>query len=438
MSVLNTITFDNKLYYSADELKLFDPLFFNRCGSSVRGIVKKYSIPDNEYVYVGHIKGDNPPLSNAKVLKAKLILTESWVKKNVPKINTTLSYKYEPLPPLIQLEDFEKFMDDEGNTFNVETRGERSEEKIFFKVKDISKIFEMKDFAKVTIFNKDRGYTSPQHYKTFVIDSLIKDELMDNKKGSLSTFLTYEGLLKVIYSSRGNTIVQKFRKWATKVVYTSHLGTSEQRQELSRSIVRGANPESVRDVLGCSVTSTPCIYLFNLGGVKDLKNSDIFKDVLEPYSNKDYVLKYGKSIDLKRRSGEHKRSFSPLKIKLTKYAYIDPQYISKAEYKLKKYISNKLECESLKVEVNHQITNEIVVLNQAQMKLLYNKYTELSEKYGGCLTDLNKVNTNLEREIEILSLTHELEMEKINHKLSLKDKEVEILQLKLEMLTLKA
>ncbi|ADO00400.1 hypothetical protein WIV_gp057 [Wiseana iridescent virus] len=439
MSVPNIITVDNKTYYSADELKLFDPLFFTRCGASVRGIVKKMNIPEIEYLYVGHIKGDNPPISKVSVLKAKLILSEEWVVAHLPKINTTLSYKYDLLPPLLQLEDSEKFMDDEGNIYNVETRGERHEEKIYFKVKDVAKIFEMENFAKVTIFNKERGYVTPIHYKTFVIENLTKDEVINNRNnGSLETYLTYEGLLKVIYTSRGNNISQKFRKWATKVVYTSHLGTSEQRQELVKTIVKGATHESIRDVLGCSTTSTPCIYLFNLGCVKDLKNSDIFKGLLNGYPSKDIIFKFGKSIDLKRRSGEHKRNFAPLKIKLVKYGYIDPQHLSRAEYKLKKYIGNELECDFLKVEVNHQTTNEIVVLSTSQVKLLFNKYIELTDRYSGCLTDLNKVNINLQRELETTQLTQQLEVEKLDHLLTFNKKEVEILQLKLNLLTLKS
>jgi hypothetical protein len=87
---------------------------------------------------------DNPFVVTSKVLKAKLFLSEEWSKSNLPSLNSNCVYKYDPLPPLIVLEDSEKFMDDLGNLYNVETRGERSEDKVFFKAKDVARVFDMK------------------------------------------------------------------------------------------------------------------------------------------------------------------------------------------------------------------------------------------------------------------------------------------------------
>lgn len=444
-------TINNKLYYSADELKSFDQLFFKGCGTSVRGVVKKYDIPKTELVYAMKLE-DNPLVVTPKVLKAKLFLSEDWAKTHLPSLNSNCVYKYDPLPPLIELQDSEKFMDDVGNLYNVETRGERSEDKVFFKAKDVAKVFEMKKLTTTTLFNKDYGYSTPLHYKVFSVPSIlmIHENASNNNNSGRTTFLTYSGLLKVIYSSRGNPIVERFRKWATKVVYTAHMGTQEQREQLSKQIKGGADPESVKNVLKCNVTTTPCIYLFCLGGVKDLKENEEFKEVLtssKNFKNSDKVYKYGKSIDLKRRTGEHRRNWAPLEIKLSKYAYIDPQYISRVELELKNYLSDDLECQFLKVNHNNETTNEIVVLSNQQLKLLSDKYVDFAKEYGGCLTDITKTNIELERRLEILNLTHESEMEKLNHKLEnieskhqldLKDKEIEMLQLKMELLTLKS
>ncbi len=184
-----------------------------------------------------------------------------------------------------------------------------------------------------------------------------------------------------------------------------------------------------------------------MGGVKELKEHEEFKEVLTNHKNSDKVYKYGKSIDLRRRTGEHRRSWAPLEIKLSKYAYIDPQYISKVELELKNYLSDDLECRFLKVQHNNEVTNEIVVLSNQQLKLLSDKYVDFSKEYGGCLTDITKTNIELERKLGTLNLAHELEIEKLNHKienmesqhqLDLKDKEIEILHLRMELLTLKS
>ena len=453
----NTYTINNKLYYSADELKSFDPLFFKGCGPSIRGVIKKYGVSHQDHLYAMKLE-DNPLVVTSKVLKAKLFLSEEWSKSNLPSLNSNRVYKYDPLPPLIELEDSEKFMDDGGNLYNVETRGERSEDRVFFKAKDISKVFVMKHLDKVTLFNKERGYSTPLHYKIFSVPSiLINDENASNNSNSgRVTFLTYEGLLKVIYTSRGNPIVERFRKWATKVIYTAHLGTQEQREQLSKQIKGGADPESVKNVLKRNVTSTHCIYLFCLGGVNDLRENEIFKEALgsKNFKNSDKVYKYGRSIDLCRRTGEHRRSWSPLEIKLSKYAYIDPQYTSKVELDLKNYLSDDLECQFLKVKgPDGQTTNEIVVLSNQQLKLLSDKYVDLSKEYGGCLTDITKTNIELERKLETLNLIHTSEMEKLQHAVELlngkielneskhqtdlKNKEIEILQLKMELMTIK-
>jgi hypothetical protein len=55
----NTYTINNKLYYSADELKTFDPLFFKGCGTSIRGVIKKHDIPETDYLYAMKLE-DNP------------------------------------------------------------------------------------------------------------------------------------------------------------------------------------------------------------------------------------------------------------------------------------------------------------------------------------------------------------------------------------------
>jgi hypothetical protein len=47
------------------------------------------------------------------------------------------------------------------------------------------------------LFNKDGGYNTPQHYKTFVRSEVTNDEFAQNSRRT--TFLTYEDLLKVIY-----------------------------------------------------------------------------------------------------------------------------------------------------------------------------------------------------------------------------------------------
>jgi hypothetical protein len=55
----------------------------------------------------------------------------------------TRPYQYKPLPPLIELNDSEKFRDDQDNVHEVEVRGKKTKEDIRFKCKDVGRVFEI-------------------------------------------------------------------------------------------------------------------------------------------------------------------------------------------------------------------------------------------------------------------------------------------------------
>jgi hypothetical protein len=458
MDILNTYTYKNKDFYILDELKSYDSKFFYGCAQmGPEKIINKKSITDYEVVkYTKNKDGEYEwSESTLKYKRCKLFVSVEWAGLNIPKLCGRMEgYKYPDAPPILELTDKECFKDKDGYILPVEVRGERNENKVYFKAKDIGRIFEMENLCR-TIYNKHNGYQQSEDYVIFSNCTRLTTGTPSENKTKPSIFLTYNGLLKVVFLSRSG-IAKEFRSWATKVVYTAHIGTTEQREHIAKQIKGGADPESVKNVLRCSVTSTPCIYLFCLGGVKDLRENEIFREVLSSknFKNSEKVYKYGRSIDLCRRTGEHRRSWAPLEIKLSKYVYIDHRYTSKVELDLKNYLSEELECQFLKVNgPDGQATNEIVVLSNQQLKLLSDKYVDLSKEYGGCLTDITKTNIELERRLETLTLSHDSEMEKLQHKIELNqtkyqlelekerskstslEKEIEILKLKMELLS---
>ena len=81
---------------------------------------------------------------NPENCKAKILISEDWVHNNLPKITgDQTAYKYKPLPPLLELSDSEKFRDEQGNVHEVEVRGEKMKNGIWFSWSDISRLFEM-------------------------------------------------------------------------------------------------------------------------------------------------------------------------------------------------------------------------------------------------------------------------------------------------------
>ena len=193
-------------------------------------------------------------------------------------------------------------------------------------------------------------------------------------------------------------------------------------------------------MLGKSVCGTPCIYLFSLGKVEDLKKIDYFKEALK---NVDcgILYKWGRTIDLKRRSGEHTLTFGSIqgvKVILEIYAHIDPVNVVSAENDIKTHFSlhsHHIQLENFK---------ELVVLNKDEFLTTKEKYSDLQEQYSGCLRQLVDQNNHSQQEIKDLKyqitiknkdlelVLKDLEIEKQRLKSTLLEKEMEILNLKLQ------
>ena len=117
------IKHNNKSYYNASDLKKYDPVFFHGTSAGVRKIIsrKKIDVSDIHYVTISKKFGLTSCChQNKPSTKAKLLLSESWVFANVPKMmpNSDASkedkYEYPEAPPLLHLKDSEKFKDDNG------------------------------------------------------------------------------------------------------------------------------------------------------------------------------------------------------------------------------------------------------------------------------------------------------------------------------------
>jgi hypothetical protein len=204
--------------YNADELKEYDPYFFLGCSRGIRKIVDKKSIPNTEYYY-GSASKSGWKKCTSIYPKAKLLLKADWVHDNVPKMamNKDVLYDVEPAPPILELEDHEKFKDEHGKVLEIEVRGERDPKNCYFKVSDVSREFGM-DRLHNTIIDQHRdGYMESMHYKYFTC--------MDNKSLKKSIYLTYHGLSKVITSTRCKFVQHNSRiisVWMHGVVTYDH------------------------------------------------------------------------------------------------------------------------------------------------------------------------------------------------------------------------
>jgi hypothetical protein len=207
----------NEAAYSAEEIYNYDTAFFVGCSRTTRLIVEKKRLQENDYFFAYQKKG-KWTISTANYPRAKLFLREEYVVKNVPKMMDDVKkelYKYEEAPPILELENEEKFKDKNGNVIEIEVRGERKHDGCFFKVKDVSIGFELPNLNTTLLHKDGNDYKMDLHYKYFSVSTIfiLNKTISKNKK---CLFLTYMGFQKLINVSRNNmtsNIVVTMIKW---------------------------------------------------------------------------------------------------------------------------------------------------------------------------------------------------------------------------------
>lgn len=438
MSYPDSITIDDVNYYNAHDLEKYDPEYFEGCQKTVRKIIDKMNIDISNVAYGNYNKRYGWRLSANQIKppqKANLLLKKEWVLKNVPnmiKNKNKKNKKKQPkeeireAPPLLELEEHEMFHDDEDNAYEIETRGERTVECVYFLASDVSKAFEMKSLIK-NLKDRKGTYTKNIDYKFFTHSS-----------GKKYMYCTYEGMLRILYSSRSNK-AKTFRKWATNVLFTVQMGTKEQKQELAAGLI-GIPAQTLKNVLSKSVSDISCIYRFVLGESKNLRHSmNIPIDIPDNY----LIIKYGLTKNLVRRTGEHMKTYGNIKgvkLELMNFAYIDPKYISKAEIEIKEFFGD------IETFIQYKKNKELVAVNPKHNRQIKNLYRNIKDEYGGCVKRLNDTIDSLKRDIKAKDIEiknmkkyHLLEIKTNNkdNEISALKKDLEIARLKNELLQLK-
>jgi hypothetical protein len=413
MVKIDNIKINNIKYYTAEELQNKSPIYFKGC-RSVRDIIKKKNIHKNEYIYAKKqnnvwtvADGNNKRLD-------KLLFTVEWTENTIPEFAKKQEVKHdiEMAPPIIDLEDEQKFTDDKGNVYEIMVRGERESDKCYFKVKDVMKEFEM-PALEGTLTDARSSYMKKIHYTWF--NCKITDTKFAVKK---FLYLTYEGLLLVLFVSRtGNA--HKFLKWAVNTLFTLQMGTNEQKNKLIAK-TKGVSYESIQELFSIHARKMPCIYLTQFASVKNLRKK---MNIGDDHNDTDIVYKFGLSTDFAVRKNGHRAEYKELTdcidMTLVYYAYIDPLHIGDAETELKELLSDRI--------ITYKTHKELIIIPVNVFKLIKAIYEKLAMKYSGHTESFRIEKTNLEERLkdmetsfaseknkyekEIRELTHEKEIQ---------------------------
>ena len=412
MSSMTPFKIDNteNLYYNMKELYNHKPEFFYGCTSKKRLIIKKKNIQTDEYVYATYFTKTNEwKLSDENCKKAQLLFTKSWTDRSFFNIKSEIDNdepeSVETAPPILELNNEEKFRDCDGNIVDIEVIGEKSRNKIYFKVNDVMEAFDMPSLDQV--LRNDRTYYDINiHYKSF-----IKVTRNSNASNTIKKYLylTYKGLLKVLFNSRtGNA--EQFQDWAEDKLFTIQMGTQENKEILGTDIL-GINIKNYRAVFNKHSSDFPCVYLLSLGKVGDLRDTfNLSCDI----DDNTIVYKYGFTHDFKERIAKHQTDYGKMdnvKLDVVCFNIVDSKYTSEAENEIRDFFKafNK------PLEVNGR--RELVSLNKMELDETRKKFIVTGQKYAGSTVGyenriklLENTINNLQHEIKIKDMEFKLEL----------------------------
>ena len=249
MQKVNPITINDILYIQMSELCKFQPKDTNLSKSPCY-IINKYKFTKNKDLFFFK-NNDNSWISvdgsNKKHHKAFVLLSVVIKFKSLAKFinygnniinnkfvdnnddnddnndnnddNNYNSVKY----PIIKLNNNEKFKDNNGTIFNVETRGFRKYDQIYFRVKHVALAFNIMDLRR-TVSDKKSSYIQN-------IDYIY----IDTSKGINTMFFTYTGLIRCLFVSRSK-VVSNFIDWSMKILFAAQFGTDKQKDKLISNI----------------------------------------------------------------------------------------------------------------------------------------------------------------------------------------------------------
>lgn len=436
LSILPTIHIEGASYHNSKDMQALNPGFYKGVTTTPRRIIDRKKIPATDYVYATLEKGKGWNLSTDNCKKAQLLISTKWINANrffdigaesqvetsnaneaieateaIEETEETEVTSAKDAPPIIHLSDAEKFHDSDGNVIEIETRGERDRTKIYFKVKDVSIGFEMPSLDKNIMF-KERGFERGIHYTTFKREIMVRivNPKHTNKPCKTTLYLTYKGMLRVLFASH-NKHVDKFHDWAEEKLFTIQMGSKEQKVKLGTDLCN-IPLKTYKAIFESHTSNFPSIYLLSLGKVRNLRATFGISDTIPDDS---VVYKYGFTRDFARRIGEHQQAYSKLPgvtVDVKWFQNIDIKYLSEAENEVEE------ECSAYGTRLHVPDYKELIALNDRQFEHMQKSYRRIGKEYAGATAELNEKIEELRAQIKDMQMQH-------RHALLEKDMEIQ-------------
>jgi hypothetical protein len=430
MDSLTTFTYNKVKYVLLEDIKdkELNNAFFIGC-KTIRRCVDKHKIPEDKCVYM-----KNDKIYSKDYKSADLYIEHHYVKTNILDIESFKNKKtndkkeeknkrkekrieennkrkefdendVEDAPEVLHLDDTEMFKTEEGVAMDIETRGEKTQDGIFFKASDIGKAFDYERIMDViTHTNGNHQYMS--HYKYF------------NVKNKRCLYLTYNGLLKLLFCTRGTRSVV-MQNMITKTIFTTGFGNQDSKDELAAKMLK-VDKAVITEVFRKSCGRVSCVYLFKIGRVGDMRNH--FN--LDGFTDDDaFLYKYGQTNNLVRRTSDHTRSYGQLKnnsFDLSLFSYIDVVYVSDAEACLREY-ANKYN-----IRVKDNKYNELIVLEKHEYSEINTLYQEIYDNFSGKNSVVVQQLQDIQNNFKVEQLQHTKHIQELETKLELQERDMQL------------
>ena len=225
---MEVITINNKNYVKGDYVLSNAPVYSKGCRSS-RDVIRRKNISCDNFIYA-RFENNVWNATNGKSVKFdKVMILESFV-KTIAELNVKEDVKVvildddgiEKAPKIIYLNDEEKFKNDKGEIIEIETRGNRKVDEIYFKVKDVEVGFEMVNLQKTILINHT-SYKLKIDYIYFMCEK--NNENYKNNKIKKSMFFSLNGFLRMLFCSRiiNNLNSNIIINWAHNILNKSEI-----------------------------------------------------------------------------------------------------------------------------------------------------------------------------------------------------------------------
>ena len=267
---------------------------------------------------------------------------------------------------------------------------------------------------------RERGFDRDIHFTAFKRE--IRSVNDGSKPYKTTLYLTYKGLLRVLFVSR-NKHVDKFQDWAEEKLFTIQLGSNEQKVKLGTDLCN-IPLKTYKAIFKSHTSNFPSIYLLSLGKVRDVRATFGISD---PIPDDSVVYKYGFTRDFARRIGEHQQAYSKLPgvtVDVKWFQNIDIKYLSEAENEVEE------ECSAYGTRLHVPEYKELIVLNDKQFEHMQKSYRRIGKEYAGATAELNETIAVLRSEIKDMQMRHK-------HALLEKDMVIQRLTMQNEMSALK-